>query len=396
MKQSYLKIFLRFLKFGFLAWGGPVAQIAMIREELVEQEKWVTGEHFNRTLAIYQALPGPEAHELCVFFGMVAGGRWGGFLAGLGFMLPGFLLMLLFSWIYLQFGISDPTFNAVFKGFQAAVIALIFFAVHRIGKHALSNKALLAIAILSAFASLLKAPFYLVLPVASLLYVLAAKGKRILAILLGAILIAFSIYTFSQTNRSLKKADNVPANRQISRPVKTEAAKLLGSGLKAGLLTFGGAYTAIPFVQEDAVERNGWLSNEQFLDGIALSGILPAPLIIFSTFVGFLAGGWLGAILMTIGVFLPAFSFTLIGHNYLERIIQNKGTHHFLDGMTAGVVGLIAVTALELFRTTITSWQAVLIFAGSWLLLYTVKGKGTVVLVILGSGLAGFLWHLFS
>src|SRR6266511_141022 len=94
--ESYGTIFLRFLKFGLLAWGGPVAQIAMIRQELVEEEKWITRERFNRALSVYQVLPGPEAHELCVYFGILAGGRWGGFLAGLGFMLPGFHFMLLF------------------------------------------------------------------------------------------------------------------------------------------------------------------------------------------------------------------------------------------------------------------------------------------------------------
>src|SRR5688500_6244873 len=93
-------LFLRFLRFGALAWGGPVAQIAMIRQELVDEEHWVDNAHFNRVLAVYQVLPGPEAHELCVYFGMRSGGRWGAVLAGLGFMLPGFVLMLLLSWAY--------------------------------------------------------------------------------------------------------------------------------------------------------------------------------------------------------------------------------------------------------------------------------------------------------
>ena len=104
--ESYLRLFLRFLRFGLLAWGGPVAQIAMIRQELVEEEKWIPNARFNRVLAVYQALPGPEAHEMCVYFGMIARGRFGGFLAGLGFMLPGFLLMFVLSWFYLKYGIS--------------------------------------------------------------------------------------------------------------------------------------------------------------------------------------------------------------------------------------------------------------------------------------------------
>src|SRR5215211_2506334 len=134
--QSYPAIFLRFLKFGFLAWGGPFAQIAMIRQELVEEEKWISAEKFNRVLSVYQALPGPEAHELCVYFGMISSGRVGAFLAGFGFMFPGFLLMLALSWFYIAYGISSPLFQSVFMGIQPAVVALIVRAVHRIGSHA--------------------------------------------------------------------------------------------------------------------------------------------------------------------------------------------------------------------------------------------------------------------
>src|SRR5687768_14001031 len=135
--QSLLQIFLRFFRFGCLAWGGPVAQIAMIKKELVEEEHWVTKDKFNRALAVYQVLPGPEAHELCVYFGMTVRGRWGGFLAGLGFMLPGFVLMLLLIWFYISYGIQSPVAKIIFTGFQAAVVALIVAAVHRIGKHSL-------------------------------------------------------------------------------------------------------------------------------------------------------------------------------------------------------------------------------------------------------------------
>ena len=122
--ESYLHLFLRFLRFGLLAWGGPVAQIAMIRQELVEEEKWIPNARFNRVLAVYQALPGPEAHEMCVYFGMLARGRLGGFLSGLGFMLPGFLLMFALSWFYLKYGLNSPFFAAFFFGCQAAVLPL--------------------------------------------------------------------------------------------------------------------------------------------------------------------------------------------------------------------------------------------------------------------------------
>src|SRR5829696_1184504 len=170
-RQSYTDILLRFLKFGFLAWGGPVAQIAMIRQELVEEEKWISPEKFNRVLSVYQVLPGPEAHELCVYFGMIAGGRVGALLAGLGFMLPGFVLMLALSWIYVSYGINSPLFQSVFTGMQPAVAALIVRAVHRIGSHALHENAWLwGIAFLAGIAQLLRINFLITLLTAGLIY----------------------------------------------------------------------------------------------------------------------------------------------------------------------------------------------------------------------------------
>ena len=139
--EPYGRLFLRFLRFGSLAWGGPVAQIDMIRQELVTEERWVSPAHFKRLLAIYQVLPGPEAHELCVHFGVLSRGRIGGVLAGLGFMLPGFVLMFLLSWLYLSLNLAATAFQAVFLGIQPAVIALIVRACHRIGGHCLTNTA---------------------------------------------------------------------------------------------------------------------------------------------------------------------------------------------------------------------------------------------------------------
>src|SRR5688572_19216838 len=284
LKESPQRIFLRFLRFGLLAWGGPVAQIAMIREELVEEEKWVSREHFNRILAIYQILPGPEAHELCVHFGMLAGGRLGGFLAGLGFMLPGFLFMLLLTKLYVLFGLNSSNVQAVFLGFQVAVIALIFAAVYRIGTHVLVNKKLLVIAAGSLIAYFFGLYFLIILPVAGLCYVYWVQDKKIIPGIIGAGLIAFCLFSFSPDileKRTL--VSQVETSQAAEKPTK---AGIFLTGLKAGLFTFGGAYTVIPFIQQDAV-GNGWLTNKQFLDGIALSGILPAPLIIFSAFVGY-------------------------------------------------------------------------------------------------------------
>src|SRR5262245_51862877 len=167
-----LDVCVRFLRFGLVAWGGPVAQIAMLRHALVDEERWVTSEHFNRVLALYQVLPGPEAHEMCVYFGTLARGRLGGIAAGLGFMLPGFVLMFILSWFYLTYGIASPVFQSMFLGFQVAVVALIVRAVHRIGGHALYDRWLLGIAAVALAGALLGAHFAITLIVAGLTYVL--------------------------------------------------------------------------------------------------------------------------------------------------------------------------------------------------------------------------------
>ena len=163
---TYFQLFMRFLKFGFLAWGGPVAQVAMLRRELVNEERWISSERFNRLLAVMQVLPGPEAHELCVHLGMRAKGRLGGVLAGLAFMLPGFLLMLALSWLYFRMDIAGTALGAAFLGVQAAVIALIVRAVHRIGEHILVDRWLWAIAIVAALASAAGVAFWITLPAA--------------------------------------------------------------------------------------------------------------------------------------------------------------------------------------------------------------------------------------
>jgi chromate transporter len=383
--ESYLRLFLRFLRFGLLAWGGPVAQIAMIRQELVEEEKWILNTRFNRVLAVYQALPGPEAHEMCVYFGMLSRGRLGGFLAGLGFMLPGFLLMFALSWFYLKYGLNSPFFAAFFFGCQAAVGALILRAVHRIGGHALLDRSLWGIAIVSGISALLGAHFLVILILAGIAYVLLKRSYYIPALIIGVILIAGSVF-YSMNVLNLGIVAKTAAHT-ITASGSTSLLSLFYSGMRSGLLTFGGAYTVIPYLQHDAVEIGKWMTNQQFLDGLALSGILPAPLIIFATFVGYIGGGTFGALALTIGIFAPAFSFTLVGHKYLEKAVENKALHVFNDGITAGVVGLIAATSVSLLKAGITNIYALGIFLLSIFLVYRWKSKYAVVGIVFSAGI---------
>ena len=381
-------IFARFLRFGLLAWGGPVAQIAMIKRELVEEEKWVSPERFNRLLAVYQVLPGPEAHELCVHLGMMKRGRLGGLLAGLGFMLPGFLLILGLAWIYQRLNLQQPGIAAVFLGIQIGVIALIVRAVHRIGEHVLVDHWLWVVAAASALGSWLGVSFWITLSAAGLFYASAAARRYALAAAIAALGIALALWTTARDGIGLATSAASAQGGSVT------ITALFLSGLKAGLLTFGGAYTAIPFVRHDAVGR-GWVSDGQFLDSLALSGIIPAPLIIFATFVGYLAGGLGGALAITAGIFLPAFGFALLFYDRLERVIEDERLHRLLEGVAAGVVGLIAVTAIQLGLKVAQSVPSLAvgaaIFAAALALLSLWKSRLNVLAVVAGSAMAGAL-----
>ena len=383
------QIFRRFLRFGFLAWGGPVAQIAMVRRALVEDEQWVTSGRFNRLLAVYQVLPGPEAHELCVHLGMVAGGRRGGLAAGLGFMLPGFVLMFALSWLYFRLDLSQSALGAAFLGVQIGVIALIVRAAHRIGAHVLTDGRLWALGIVAAVAAYSGISFWIVLPATGLGYLLLIRRSYWLAGAAAALAAALALATLQSAESG---GGHIAAAPLIPAGAVTPALLFL-SGLKAGLLTFGGAYTVIPFVRGDAVGR-GWMTDAQFLDGLALGGILPAPLIIFSTFVGYYAGGPVGALAMTAGIFVPAFAFSLLFYDRLEQIVEDERLRGLLDGVAAGVVGFIAATivqlAIALAGRVPSLPSALLIWAGALALLYLWRSRLNLAAAILLSGIAGY------
>lgn len=388
---SLARLFLRFLGFGCLAFGGPVAQIALIRRELIEREGWMSSARFNRLLAVMQVLPGPEAHELCVHLGMRARGRIGGLLAGLGFMLPGFVLMMGLSWLYFRLDMDQPWLVAALFGAQAAVLALIVRAVFKIGSHALTDRWLMVLAAAALGATLAGTSFWIVLPVSGIAYALIHARRwawAALTVLIGAGL-AWALHDPGVSRTAAASSDLIART-----PGDAPTWLLFLAGLKAGLLTFGGAYTAIPFLRADA-GRVGWVGDSQFLDGLALSSVLPAPLIIFATFVGYVAGGPWGGVAITAGIFLPAFAFSMIFYDRLEAVLENARLHAFLDGVAAAVVGLIAATAIQLGWGQVTGTEnafiGAAIFAGALAVIWLWKSPLAAPVAITLGGLAGWL-----
>ncbi|KAG0285371.1 hypothetical protein BGZ96_010367 [Linnemannia gamsii] len=408
------------LVFGLQAWGGSVAQIARLKTELVMKRRWITVARFNRVYAVYQMLPGPEAAEICMFFGCLVGGRWGGIVAGLGFILPGFLGMMLMSYLYTIVGLENVYFNASFRALQPVVAAMVLKAVFQIGQHAFIssntkqfNKVLFMLAILSSLQSALRINYFITLGVFGIFYSFYTRGWRYVA---GTVMllnyIGYILYV-------IFKGVPSPSALALGIAPTPDMPHLLILGLVTGSLSFGGAYTSIPFIQAEAVVLGGWLAKQTFLDGIALGNIIPAPLVIFSTFVGF-QGGYVygegslgyafgGGVLITLGMFLPCFIFTIMGHSLLERICRNETTASFFDGITGAVVGIIAITALDILKASVVhipkpgsvlggeEWLllaaqntlSAVIFVMAFLVLNTVGHRYMSVLLVVVAALSG-------
>ena len=377
-------LFVKFLGFGLLAFGGPVAQIAMLRHALVDREHWIDSARFNRLLAVLQVLPGPEAHELCVHLGMVARGRLGGLVAGLGFMLPGFMLMMTAGWLYVTWLTRVTGAAGILLGVQVVVLAVILRAVVRIGQHVVEDWPLALVAAAAMAATLMGVPFWIPLVAGGLAYA-ASRRPVVMAAILGAAAVAAVFAGWLAVDGPAKP---------VSVGGAATLAALFVAGLKGGLLTFGGAYTAIPYVRADTVSR-GWLSDATFLDGIALAGVLPAPLVIFATFVGYVAGGPWGAVAITAGMFLPAFAFSLVLFERLEAVIENPALHRVLTGVAAAVVGIIAATFVQLAWATALRLTnpvaAVILFVVALTVAWRVKGLLVTPAILIAGALAGAL-----
>ena len=383
---TFYEAFRFWLQLGFISFGGPAGQIAIMHRELVEKRRWVSEKRFLHALNFCMVLPGPEAQQLATYLGWLMHKTRGGVVAGVLFVLPSLVLLIALSWIYMAFG-QQPVVAGIFYGIKPAVAAIVLHALHRIASKSLGNPVAMpvpwAIATMSFIAVwALKLPFPLVV---------------LSALLLGAVLARVAPASLMRggghvskdggTHQAALIDDDTPtplhATFRMSRlavvlavgaalwllPMAALLASFGWSGTltqigwfftKAALLTFGGAYAVLPYVNQAAVEHYQWLTTAQMMDGLALGETTPGPLIIVVAFVGFV-GGWakqvLGPDAMFIGAalaacvatwftFLPSFIFILAGGPYVESTRGNLKLTAPLAAVTAAVVGVIANLAL--------------------------------------------------
>jgi chromate transporter len=351
---SWREVFLYFLMLGFVNIGGPVAQITMMYNHMVERRRWLSEDRFVKIMAFCHMLPGPEALQLAIYVGYLKRKLVGGVLAGLTFILPGAVVMIALSWLYVRYG-SLPQVNNVLYVLKPAVLGIIGAGILKLGRASIRN-VLLATLLIGAFLGLrfVGINFLLILILAGLLNLLIVQGwptiwrsRATLPTLIGGLI-------------ALPFTDS-------------RWFQMAWLFFKTGLFSFGGAYASIVFLERGAVQEHHWLTSSQLLDGVALSVATPGPFMLFTTFAGYLAGGMVGAIIATLFVFLPSFVFVLAGAPYIERVRDNRWLQAFLAGASAGVVGVIIVVSLDLIPSALIDLPTIAIALTAFLVIVVLK-----------------------
>jgi chromate transporter len=378
-----VEIFWYFLRLGWLAFGGPVGQIGLMHLEVVERRKWLDQEEFVRALNFCHVLPGPEALQLAIYIGYKKGHYLGGLLAGILFILPGFITLTALAWIYVHFG-KSPRVLGILWGFRPVGLALLLAALVRISRAALKGifPVALAVAAFGAF-YFLRLPFIAVLLGCGILFIAWRKmgpGSHA-ATTLAALMLS-------------GRAEAVEsAGRRIF--------DISWFFLEVGLFSFGGAYAVLPYIREGAVSTYGWITDQQMIDALALGETTPGPLISIGIFVGFLAGNgagvpWLGATAATFWLFLPSFVFVLGAARYMNWLTSKPGVNEFLKGVTSGVVGLMFSISIPLAKVAFMpggaiDWITVVLGLAAFAALTFWKWRLNVVVVVLAGGALGLV-----
>ncbi len=428
-KPTFAEAFRFWLKLGFISFGGPTGQIAIMHTELVDKKKWISESRFLHALNYCMILPGPEAQQLAIYIGWLLHRTWGGIAAGALFVLPSAVILWALTWLYATSG-NVPLIAAVFDGLKPAVLAIVLGAVLRIGKKSLKNEVMWVLAAL-AFAAIFffKAPFPIIILAAGALGLAGGKfWKEKFAVI--------KEHGGKKPNESvLDDETDSPAHTKptLARALKVCAIcltlwwlpvlliglwlgfdhLLVKQGLffsKAAMVTFGGAYAVLPYVSQQAVENFHWVAPGQMLDGLGLAETTPGPLIMVLQFVGFL-GGWnfptplaplamatLGAFITTWTTFLPCFLYIFLGAPHIEQMRGNVKLTAALSAITAAAVGVVLNLAVwfglhVLFPANLpVNWFGIVAFIVAFVGM--AKWKWGIIPVVLGASLLGAGRHL--
>jgi len=366
-----------FTRLGIVAFGGPAAHIAMMREEVVRRRHWVSDEQFLDLLGITNLIPGPNSTEMAIHLGYTRAGAWGLVLGGVCFIAPAMLIVLALAWVYVRWG-ALPIATSLLYGVKPVIIAIVVQAMWGLARTAIRGP-LLAGAFVAATA-------------------LALAGVHELAILFGAGGLAALL-----TARPRAVA-GVLVLAAWAAPARALAAATAAGGvalgtmtlvfLKIGAVLYGSGYVLLAFLRADFVERLGWLTDRQLLDAVAVGQVTPGPVFTTATFIGFLLAGVPGALLATVAIFLPSFVFVAVSRPWLPRLRASPRAAGFLDGVNVAALGLMAAVAWQLGRAAIVDPLTAGLALGAVALLLATRINS--VWLIAAGGIVGIAWRVLQ
>lgn len=340
-----------FFKLGVIGFGGPAAHIAMIEDEVVKRRRWLTSEHFLDLLGATNLIPGPNSTEMAIHVGYIYAGWIGLIVSGICFILPAVLITAGLAWVYVAYG-TLPQVAPLLYGIKPAVLSIIINTVWRLGKKAVKTRKLLIIAV----------------GVVAILLIL--KLDEVIALLIGGLLGMVWLCNTEKDNPPGSQANFLVTNFTTGAILKTTGAfggsvaavsavkvslwQLGWFFLKIGSVLFGGGYVLVAFLQGGLVEEYGWLTQQQLLDAIAIGQFTPGPVLSTATFIGYIIAGVPGAIIATMGIFLPSFFFVAVLNPLIPRLRRSKWTSAFIDSVNVSAVALMAVVTMQLGAATLT------------------------------------------
>jgi len=372
-KGSLAEVAKQFLRLGFIAYGGPAAHVAMMEEEFVRRRGWVTRERFLDLLGAVSLLPGPSSTELAIYLGEIRAGLAGLIVAGACFILPAAFLVSAMAWAYLKFG-TVPEVTGLLFGVKPVVVTLIAQAVWSLGKTALRNVPLTALALAVVLLAIAGVPAVWLLIGAGFFWMALRKGKR-----LTGNRAAFGAWIGLGTGSVGGAFGALP---------------ILFYFLKIGAVLVGSGYVLLPVLRSDLVVKLHWLSDSQLLDAVAVSQATPGPFFTVATFIGYILAGWNGAALATLGMFLPAFVYVAATSTFLPKLRQSPFAAAFLDGVNAAAVALMAYVGLQFGRAALINIPAVILALLSTVLVFRYKINSTWL--VLGGAAAGIALRLLG
>ena len=384
-KTSLSELAWLFLRLGTTAFGGPAAHIAMMEEEVVRRRRWLTREKFMDLLGAANLIPGPSSTEMAIFIGYLCRGWAGLLLGGLCFIIPAMVIVIGFAWAYVRFG-TLPQVAWLFYGIKPVVIAIIFQALWQLGRTAVKNRFLGALGVAGMILSFL--------------------GINILVVLFGGGVISGAWQGLSQDRAKNRKALLIMlASASCFGAAAYFATGLQSSGkvafgllplflffLKVGSIVFGSGYVLLAFLQADLVAHWHWLTNTQLLDAIAVGQVTPGPVFTTATFIGYVLAGLPGALIATLGIFLPSFILVAVINPLIPRLRQSAVAGAFLDGVIVASLALMAVVTWHLGRDAIIDLPTIGLVIVSAVLL--MRFRLNSLWLVLGGAVIGLLVHM--